>query len=233
MGGTVTAAGRARASLAVVAMMALSSTARAAAPPPSPLSLTPCASEGAMKDAWCGALSVPEDPRRPEGRQVALRIVVLRALSPTPGAAPLFHLDGGPGVAASGAAGFYLGPGSGYRRTRDVVLVDQRGTGGSRDLRCPQGSVADRWAEQLRTCLAGLDGDPGAYTTAWAMDDLDQVRAALGYERVNLYGMSYGVTAAQVYLQRHPTRVRSAILESGALLGVPIYEQIRGEPRKP
>ena len=222
---------RARGVYAVAALL-LALTACQASPRQEPrLRLAQC-TLGAVA-ARCGSLPVPENREVGSGRMIQLRVAVLPAQGQPRIPDPVFWLAGGPGDAATDPAGAAVQLLQLVNQQRDVVLVDQRGTGGSRDLRCPQGSVADRWAEQLRTCLAGLDGDPGAYTTAWAMDDLDQVRAALGYERVNLYGMSYGVTAAQVYLQRHPTRVRSAILESGALLGVPIYEQIRGEPRKP
>ena len=65
---------------------------------------------------------------------------------------------------------------------------------------------------RLRPCLDGYDADPRFYTTSLAMDDLDDVRAFLGYERVNLYGGSYGTRAALVYLRQHPSRVRSVIL---------------------
>jgi pimeloyl-ACP methyl ester carboxylesterase len=103
------------------------------------------------------------------------------------------------------------------------LFVDQRGTGGSNELVCPQGPDVARWPEQLLACLAALQADPAAYTTAWAMDDIDDVRRALGYDMINLYGGSYGATAAQVYVQRYPTRVRSATLVGGTLLEVPIF----------
>lgn len=175
--------------------------------------------------AQCGTLPIPENRAAGTGRMIQLRVAVLRARVKPRAPDPVFWLAGGPGGAATESAGAAVQLLELVNRQRDVVLVDQRGTGGSHDLRCPQGSVADRWAEELRTCLTDLDGDPRAYTTAWAMDDLDDVRAALGYERINLYGISYGATAAQVYLQRHPTHARTAILESGTLLGVPIYER--------
>src|ERR1051325_2884194 len=182
------------------------------------LSLNPC-SEGPMKAARCGTLIVPEDPARANGRTIALRVVVVPALSPTPGAAPLFHLDGGPGVAASGAAGFYLGPGSDYRRTRDVVLVDQRGTGGSSALRCPaleRRSPLDEYepVEEVAQCRRELEArtDLGLYSTESAAADLDRVRAALGYDRIDLWALSYGPRLAQVYLKSFGAHVRSAVL---------------------
>ncbi|MBV8199224.1 MAG: alpha/beta fold hydrolase, partial [Acidobacteria bacterium] len=104
---------------------------------------------------------------------------------------------------------------------RDVVLVDQRGTGASHPLDCklpgsdddPQGYFGDMLpVEAVRACRAGLDADPALYTTPLAMDDLDDVRAALGYDKINLYGSSYGTRAVLVYMRRHPEHVRSATL---------------------
>ena len=172
-----------------------------------------------MKGAWCGSLPVPEDPGQPGGRTIALHVVVLRALSPTPASAPLFHLDGGPGVAASAVAGFYLGPGSDYRRTRDVVLVDQRGTGGSNALRCPaleRRSPLDDYepVEEVARCRGELEvrTDLRLYSTENAAADLDRVRAALGHDRIDLWALSYGTRLAQVYIKSFGTHVRSAVL---------------------
>jgi pimeloyl-ACP methyl ester carboxylesterase len=175
--------------------------------------------------AQCGTLPVPENRATGTGKMIQLRVAVVPALDKQRAPDPVFWLAGGPGDAATDSAAAATGLMATVNQQRDLVLVDQRGTGGSNDLRCPQGSDASRWAEELRTCLQGLDGDPRAYTTAWAMDDLDDVRAALGYDRINLYGISYGVTAAQVYLQRHPSHVRTVLLESGTVLGVPVYER--------
>src|SRR5450432_2977082 len=182
----------------LAALLPLTATAGVLAGPANPqaptLALAPCASDGPMKDAWCGSLPVPEDPARSGGRTIALRVVVLRALAPTPGAAPLFHLDGDPGVAASAVADFYLGPGSGYRRTRDVVLMDQRGTGGSNALHCPaleHRSPLDDYetVEEVARCRADLEGraDLALYSTEIAAGDLDRVRAALGYDRIDIW----------------------------------------------
>ena len=153
---------------------------------------------------------------------IDLFVLVIPARGPDRQPDPIFFVSGGPGGAATQDA---LGVRDQFRAAnlrRDLVFVDQRGTGASNELVCPFPSDYDR--EELRGCLADLSGDPRAYTTAWAMDDLDQVRAALGYDTINLYGGSYGATAAQVYLQRHPARVRTAIMAAGPLLGVPMYE---------
>ena len=137
---------------------------------------------------------------------------------------PLFFLAGGPG---QGAAQMGRGVREAFRRTqtnRDIVLVDQRGTGDSNPLDCkPEGDSLKSLNEpdqvgldRLRVCLAGYDADPRLYTTIIAMDDLDDVRAYLGYDRINIYGGSYGTRAALVYLRQHADRVRSVVLDGVA-----------------
>jgi pimeloyl-ACP methyl ester carboxylesterase len=175
--------------------------------------------------AQCGSLSVFEDRSTRSGRRIDLHLAVIKARSQQPAPDPIFVLAGGPGSSAIEWANYYmrlLGPAN---ETRDVVLVDQRGTGGSHQMVCPDPVEPGRRVEALRSCLAELDGDPRAYTTLWAMDDLDDVRAALGYDQINLYGGSYGTAAAQVYLLRHGEHVRSAALEGATLLEVPILER--------
>jgi pimeloyl-ACP methyl ester carboxylesterase len=192
------------------------------APSGSPLRLESCQVGGVA--AQCGVVSVPENRATGSGREIGVKVVVVPAEEvrlPD----PVFWLAGGPGVAATddlaGAVQFLRV----VNRNRDLVFVDQRGTGDSNRLICPQGPDADRWAGDLRACLAALPADPSAYTTAWAMDDLDDVRQALGYDMVNVYGGSYGATAVQVYVQRYPARVRSATLLAGTLLEIPIFER--------
>jgi pimeloyl-ACP methyl ester carboxylesterase len=119
------------------------------------------------------------------------------------------------------------------QRHRDIVLVDQRGTGKSNPLNCraENNSLSEvteseeRSLERLRRCLEGYDADVRLYTTPLAMDDLDDVRAELGYERINLYGGSYGTRAALVYLRQHGGRVRSMILDGVAPtdMRLPLY----------
>jgi pimeloyl-ACP methyl ester carboxylesterase len=203
-----------------VVVAALSSGDRA--PSNEPLALAPCLVGGVA--ALCGTLAVPENRATDSGRVISLKVAVVRAQGERR-PDPVFWLAGGPGVAATddlpGAVRFLQA----VNAERDLVFVDQRGTGGSNRFECPQGSDPDRWALELRACLAALPADPAAFTTAWAMDDVDDVRRALGYERVNLYGGSYGATAAQVYVQRHPQWVRSATLIAGTLLEIPIFER--------
>jgi pimeloyl-ACP methyl ester carboxylesterase len=113
-------------------------------------------------------------------------------------------------------------------RTRDLVMVDQRGTGGSSRLACPdrhvQAADAGAVTGYLRECFAQLDTDPRVYTTSVAADDLDTVRRALGYGKIDLYGGSYGATLAQAYLRQYPRSLRSVVLDSGSLPAVRIFD---------
>jgi pimeloyl-ACP methyl ester carboxylesterase len=114
---------------------------------------------------------------------------------------------------------------------RDLVFVDQRGTGGSKlvcavpagwDTRAATGGAVTQAA---RRCAADIGPNLRFYTSAVAVDDVDRVRQALGYDKVNIYGGSYGVTTGQIYLLRHGRHVRSAVFDSGSLLDVRIFER--------
>ncbi len=197
-------------------------------PDPAPLQLSACVRAGLT--AKCGSLRVPEDRLSPEGRNIDLRVVVIPATSSPVMPDPIFWLAGGPGVAATDDMVGAIALLSPQLQNRDLVFVDQRGTGGSNPLVCemPDQAVAANpdfsISDYARDCLSTLNGDPRYYTSSVAMDDIDDVRAALGYEQINLYGGSYGATAAQVYLRDHEQHVRSAVLISGSLLEFPMFE---------
>lgn len=175
---------------------------------------------GGSVAARCGWLSVPENREQPAGKQLRLHVAVLPSLRLEPAGDPLFVLSGGPGQAAGD---FYLSIAPALariRRDRDIVVVDQRGTGRSNRLDCsfPDESDAEFTDPQklsaiVRKCLAGLPGDPRYYTTSVAVRDLDEVRASLGYQQIDLYGVSYGTRVAQHYMRRYPERVRSVVLD--------------------
>jgi len=182
-------------------------------PPSGHPSFSACTSaDGAA--AWCGRVLVPEDPRDPDGPTIALRVLVLPATA-RPAAGALFYLEGGPAVAASDLAESVYGRFAEIGRDRDLVLVDQRGTGGSNALACRGGPSS---------CFARLGDRSRLYTTSVAADDLEAVRRALGYDRIDLYGVSYGATLAQIYADRYPASVRSMVLDGGSLLDVRIYD---------
>jgi pimeloyl-ACP methyl ester carboxylesterase len=188
----------------------------------SPLVLTDCtlSSPGIPNQvtAKCGTLAVPENPSNPQGRRINLNIAVVPAVSRGADADPLFVLAGGPGQSI--VETFPAMYGSLYRihEKRDIVLVDQRGTGKSNPLRCLNAEDEALDDEQaialLKECPKTLDADLKYYTTDLAMQDLDQVRAALGYQFINLYGVSYGTRAALTYLKMYPKQVRSVVLDA-------------------
>ena len=190
------------------------------------LPLRSCVVQGVS--ARCGTLAVPEDRSRPGGRQVRLRVVVLPSRARTPARDAFTYIAGGPGGAsATDATAAVAGIWDAIRARRDIVLVDQRGTGGSRLLECPLprgpvDTVAARHA-YVEECLAGADADVAQYGTVQAADDLDAVRKALGYRRLDVYGASYGATAAQVYLNRYRASVRTVVLDGGTLIDIPFY----------
>lgn len=172
--------------------------------------------------ARCGFLEVPEDPAKPDGRMIRLHVAVGEAGSQTPAPDPLFFFAGGPGQAASETWVMLRSALRKLRKDRDIVMVDQRGTGQSNRLTCESAQLDDLGAaidydllaEEAQRCLDELDGDPRLYTTTIAMQDIDRVRRAMGYDRINLLGVSYGTRAAQVYLRQFPETVRSVTLDS-------------------
>jgi pimeloyl-ACP methyl ester carboxylesterase len=188
------------------------------------MALSECRLPRYAQAAQCGTLAVPENRARPDGRRIDVFVAVLPANTLDPAPDPLVILAGGPGQAASSIAPLaqLFAP---IRRKRDIVLVDQRGTGRSSALSCKAFTPDDRAEFELdplpkaRDCLAELQArgvDPAQYTTSAFVQDLEDVRAALGYPRLNLWGGSYGTRVAQEYLRRHPDRVRSVILDGVA-----------------
>ncbi|MGE5625517.1 MAG: alpha/beta hydrolase [Bacillota bacterium] len=169
--------------------------------------------------ARCTSLTVPENRAHPEGRKINLHIAVLKARASEAKTDPLFFIAGGPGQASTEAFVQEAGAFDTLRDSRDIVLVDQRGTGGSNRLDCPAPPAgADVYsdaeiAKAAADCLKALKGDPRFYTTSVAVEDLDAVRAYLGYPTVNLYGISYGTRVALQYLREFPGNTRSVVLD--------------------
>ncbi|MBB6092944.1 pimeloyl-ACP methyl ester carboxylesterase [Povalibacter uvarum] len=188
-----------------------------------PIDWTECGIDGAMggtASARCGWMEVPENRDDPASRGIRLRVTVIPALRLQPEKDALVILAGGPGQAANDVYASASGAFAAIRRDRDIVLVDQRGTGQSNALNCAfddDAEILTTASQQLqdaaRQCLATLQGDPRFYTTSVAVRDLDDVRAALGYEAFSIYSVSYGTRVAQHYLRRYPSRVRAAILD--------------------
>jgi pimeloyl-ACP methyl ester carboxylesterase len=200
------------------------------------LELKPCTLANS-RSAYCTTYTVYENRESRTGRKIDLRVAVVPALLDDERVPdPVIYLAGGPGGAA---VNDWPGIGSAFRELNwrhDWLLVDQRGTGGSHRFDYPSvpaeatspglsfEEVETALREWSKTALEKLDGDPRFYTTAPAIDDVDEVRAALGYDKVNLYGGSYGATAVQYYLRQHGDTVRTAIMDGGSMVDVPLIE---------
>ena len=174
--------------------------------------LKPCRMNGIDEELFCGKLTVFENRETRTGRTIDLNIVVLPAFDQKNKADPLFDLAGGPGASSTERADFWAGPGKDYRRRHDVVLVDQRGTGQSNRLAIPRDKTPQYYlsemfpvdyVQKMRNELEQR-ANLTKYTTSIAMDDLDDVRAWLGYDKINLFGTSYGTRAVLVYMRQHP-----------------------------
>ncbi len=189
--------------------------------------LEPCevpAADGDRKEtARCGFYEVFEDRAAKSGRKIKLKIVVYPATGLEKAPDPLFYIPGGPGSSATEDAPYVAQEFSRIRVQRDLVFVDQRGTGGSNPLNCQLFDPSSLQSyleaffplEAVRKCRVQLEAKANLklYTTPIAMDDLDDVRAALGYKQINISGGSYGTRATQVYVKRHPEHVRAIVLQ--------------------
>ena len=213
---------------ALAALLLLSGSAASAAPPGKGILLVPCQLAHPIAasriPARCGTLEVLEDPGRPQGRKIALRVAVISSENPSSRPDPVFVLAGGPGQSITEVYPRIAPAFDRLHRERDVVLVDQRGTGGSGLLSCPKIGRSDRDVELLPAeasraageCARSLPVDLTRYGTGDHVRDLDAVRTALGYDQVNLVGFSYGTRAALAYARAHPDRARTLVLDGVA-----------------
>lgn len=183
-----------------------------------------CRPEGAQEDVLCGTLPVWEDRAAKAGRKIELEIVVVPAHTETPEPDPVVPVAGGPGDSITGAAGYISKELPEILAKRDVLLVDQRGTGKSNGLFCafgvspenPQPAYDGMFPlEGVKRCREELEAraDLTQYLTSIAVDDLEEVRRWLGYPKLNLLGGSYGTRFSQEFMRRHPGSVRTAVLE--------------------
>lgn len=192
--------------------------------------LQPCRLKGVVHEALCGSVQRPLDPARPGGTTIEVHYAVLPALARNKLPDPVFFIAGGPGQSAIELAGPLAAQFARLSNRRDLVFVDQRGTGRSAPLRCDDDADISRplaetidedlQLKRLAACRVRLSrlphGDLRHYGTSVAMADLDAVRAALGASRINLVGASYGTRAALEYMRLFPGATRRAVLDGVA-----------------
>jgi len=189
--------------------------------------------------ARCGDFPRPLDPDDPDGETISLRVAVVPALTLEPAPDAFVPIAGGPG---GSSIRFYAGWAGAFERVRhdrDILLVDQRGTGESAPLTCDvdddivEGALAPE--DTLRAteeCLASLPYDPRFFTTSVAVRDLEAVREALGYVSLDLYGSSYGTRVAQHYARRYPDTTRTVIIDGVVPPQVPLGPEVAIESQR-
>ena len=186
--------------------------------------LSPCHLPGLSQAVQCDTIGRPLDPAAPAGQRISLAIAMVPAKARGKRDDPVYFLAGGPGQSARSLIGAVLPALQRLGNRRDLVFVDQRGTGASAPLECPPDSVLplsqsapQQVARRMRECQAALQrlpyGDLRQFTTSIAAGDLDAVREHLGHERINLIGVSYGTRLALEYQRQFPQRVRRAVLD--------------------
>jgi pimeloyl-ACP methyl ester carboxylesterase len=208
---------------AALATVALAGCSGDDAPGIPAIALSDCRLQGLDVSARCGVREVWEDRVAKSGRRIGVQFAVVPARARAKEPDPVLVIAGGPGQGAMSLAAQVMPLFTRLNDTRDIVFVDQRGTGKSHPLNCEDSSqpmqslFEDALPERLVVkCLAQLDADPRQYVTSTAIEDLDEVRAALGYARVNLWGGSYGTRAVLEYVRRHGDHVRSIVLDGVA-----------------
>jgi pimeloyl-ACP methyl ester carboxylesterase len=186
--------------------------------------LSVCKEPGMPPEALCGTYEVFENRAARTGRKIPLHLVVLPATGPGRLPDPFVYFAGGPGEPSVPWGFFWVQQLAGLRSKRDVLLIDTRGTGRSGELACPelrgeqsiQGFLDDFLpVAKVQACRDRLkkEVDLSWYTTDAAVDDVEEVRTALGYGPLNLMGSSYGTRVVLTYLRRHPGSVRTATLQ--------------------
>jgi len=197
----------------------------------SALTLKDCHLDGIKEQVKCGKLQVPENYSLEDGEQISINFAILSAIDNSDNKTPLMFLAGGPGQAAVELAAGLRIAFSEIRKTRDIILVDQRGTGKSHALECKEISVdqsvykmipEDFSEQEVKDCIAEFTGDLSQYNSENAIRDFDAVRAALGHKQLNIYGGSYGTRAGLVYMRMFPESLRSVVLDSVGPIEVPI-----------
>ena len=190
----------------------------------------------AVGGAECGSFSVAENPDDPAAGSIALNIKRWPSISAVPDADPVFVIAGGPGQSATAIADRLVQVFYNLRKSRDIVFVDQRGTGQSAPLNCEQDESssltdyaaysAEKSLASLHLCADALRDRAAFYTTPYAVGDLEQVRKALGYGPINLWGGSYGTRVILHYMVRYPDSLRAVVMDGLAPVSLALPHSI-------
>lgn len=210
--------------LCAIAALALAACHPVADAPKRTMPLAACRLPGVEAAAQCGTLEVWEDRAARSGRRIEINVAVIPARLRAHEPDPIVVFAGGPGQGSVSLASQVMPLFARLNDSRDVVFIDQRGTGGSHPLDCEededqplQSVFEDSLPEALvASCLKQLDADPRQYVTSIAVEDFDDVRSALGYDKLNLWGGSYGTRVELEYLRRHGSHVRAMVLDGVA-----------------
>ena len=196
------------------------------------ISVNDCHLNGIRTQVKCGSINVPSNYNEPENAQLTINFAILPAIDNTKNKTPLMFLAGGPGQAAVELAAHIRNSFSEIRKTRDIILVDQRGTGKSHPLQCDESQQAKLYSiipeefdeKEVLKCIEDLqkNNELGQFTSENAIRDFDEIRKALGHQQINLYGGSYGTRAALVYMRLFPKSLKSVVLDSVGPVEVPI-----------
>ncbi|MES2624751.1 MAG: alpha/beta hydrolase [Pseudomonadota bacterium] len=189
----------------------------------------------------CLRFTTPENPDAPQGRELQLQVMVIPSVRQLPEPDPFVILVGGPGQAATVDALQVVPFFQAIRQSRDILLVDQRGTGKLSPFDCEFGNddevsgsselLLELQMQYLRDCLDSIDAEPEYYTTDLAVQDLDAIRQYLGYSQLNLWGVSYGTRVALAYLKYFPAQTRTVVIDGVAPPGVLPLEAARDGSR--
>ena len=192
-------------------------------------------------NARCAMMERPENPDDPDGATISLKVAVIPALDLDPMPDPIVPIAGGPG---QGSIEMYASLRRAFeplRRNRDILLIDQRGTGQSSKMACPSdeeeldldGTFSEEETIRLtEECLEKLPHDPRYFATSVAVRDIEAVRKALGYPALNIYGVSYGSRVAQHYARRFPGSTRAVIIDGVVPPDLPLGPDIALESQR-
>ena len=181
-----------------------------------------CYIEGLSDRLRCGYIIVNENPNEPNGQKINIHYAIIPAVKNIYPNQAFLAIAGGPGQSAIDNAPLFNNTFARIRETRDILLIDQRGTGRSNILKCPEDkSVSpllmnegnfDTIAETNK-CLAAIDGDVTQYTSTAALKDFEAVRISLGYDKLHIYGISYGTRMAQLYMREYAEAIATVTLD--------------------